>query len=270
MTLIDSHCHLTFDDLATQIDAVLERATAADVTHLVNICTNVDDARRALDMLIETPQVSFAFGLHPHDATRAKDELPRLAALVDEVRADDALRKRLVAIGETGLDFHYDFSPRGQQELAFAAHLDLAKRLDLPVIIHGRNAEARCGDMLIEHGGFEGRAVFHCYTGTLADARRLLDAGFLISFTGIVTFKKSTDVQEVARYVPDDRLMVETDAPYLSPQPVRGKRPCEPAYVAHTAAFLAQLRNTTPDALAAATTRTAINFYGLPELTPNA
>lgn len=260
--LIDSHCHLTFPELLERLPAVRQRARAAGVQCLVSIATEAADAETALAELRDCPEVALSLGVHPHAAGRAAGDLTRLA---DWLRTPPSgWEQRLVALGETGLDYHYDFAPRAAQIDLFHAHLELAGELDLPVVIHAREAERDALALLREHPAVT-QAVFHCYTGSVADADTILDAGYWISVTGIVTFKNAGDVRAVAERIPADRLMLETDSPYLSPVPVRNQRPCEPAFVAHTARFLAELRGTSLEALAAQTTANARRFYALPE-----
>jgi TatD DNase family protein len=195
-----------------------------------------------------------AVGVHPHDAASAapgyRDKLRRLAA-----------NPRVVAIGETGLDYHYDFSPRPVQREVFAAQLDLAGELGLPVIVHSREAAEDTYRLL--RAGLRTRAVMHCFGGDWETAHRLLNLGCYISLAGVVTFKGAAALGEVARKVPDDRLLLETDAPYLAPRPRRGRRN-EPAYLRYTVAFVAELRRTTPERLAEITTANARAFFGLP------
>lgn len=260
--LIDSHCHLTFPELFEQRDEVLARANDAGVKQLVNICTSHRDAEQARSLYADQHQIYFVVGLHPHEAKNGVEELPAIRSLVTGSNPFP----RLVGIGEMGLDYHYDFSPRDDQVIAFRAQLELATELDLPVVIHARAAESEACDILNEYPSVRDRAVFHCYSGPVDVARKILDNGYWISFTGIVTFKKSTDIQEVATFVPDDRIMVETDAPYLAPEPKRSQRPNEPALVTYTNAFLAQLRGCTAEEMAAKTTANARRFFQLPEI----
>ncbi len=264
--LIDSHCHLTFEELASQVDAVLARGRAAGVAHVVNIATDADDALRAVELLASHADVSFALGVHPHEAAKPTGQVERIAALLASGGLPDEIRRRIVAVGEIGLDYHYDFAPRERQEIVLREHLELAVEHDLPVVIHAREAEARVCDILGEYPQFAGRAVFHCYTGSLEHARRILDAGYWLSFTGVVTFKNAGALAEVGRLVPDDRFMLETDAPFVSPEPVRNTRPNEPALMVHTANKLANLRRSTADAVARQTTANAIRFFNLPEV----
>ncbi len=262
--LVDTHCHLTYDDLAPQIGAVLQRAADAGVTRCITVATDPADAARALALMRLHPAVFLAAGIHPHGAARADAE--QLAALADlhHGRAAGVEAARLVAVGETGLDFHYDFAPRDVQERVFRAQLELACDVRRPVIIHARQAEARVCEILDEYEPLRGRVVFHCFSGDEALARRVLTGGWWLSFTGVVTFKNADAIRAAARYAPADRVMVETDAPYLSPEPVRKVRPNEPAFVAHTARYLAELRGTSFDDFAATTSANAERFFGLP------
>lgn len=260
--LIDSHCHLTFEALATHLDDVLLRAAEANVTEMVHIATSDADAQRADSLLADRAEVHIACGLHPHEAAHHERELPLLA---ERLKRGLVGGRSPVAVGETGLDFHYDFAPRDQQESAFRAQIELALQHDLPLVIHARAAEDEAREILDEYSALNGRAVFHCYSGSVESAQRIIERGYWISLTGMVTFKKALEVQEVARLVPIDRLMVETDAPYLSPEPHRNVRPNEPALVAHTARFIAQLRGVSFAELAVATTANARRFYSLSE-----
>lgn len=260
--LIDTHCHLTSPELAPQLDAVVERAVAAGVTRMITIATTPDDAEAAFRLAERVPRMFIAAGVHPHQAARSGEEgLQRLAALHD----DPGRAARLVAVGETGLDFHYDFAPRERQESVFRRQLELAIRVNRPVVIHARKAELDVCAILTDYPALRERVVFHCFSGDAELARRILDAGWWLSFTGVITFRNAADVRAAARLAPLERIMVETDAPYLAPVPHRGRRPCEPAFAALTARFLAELRGLAYDELAAATTANAIRFFGLPE-----
>lgn len=261
--LIDTHCHLTAPELASQIDAVLRRALEAGVGRLITVATSVDDARAAADLAQRFANVHLAAGIHPHASGGCTDDdLAALAALHGAGGGKGA-NGRLVALGETGLDFHYDFAPRDRQEQVFRAQLELACRVGRPVVIHARESEARVCDVLSDYPALAGRVVFHCYADGVEIARRILDMGMWLSFTGIVTFRGAERVREAARFVPRERIMVETDAPYLAPEPVRKVRPNEPAFVAHTARFLAELRGEPFEAFAAATTANAERFFCL-------
>lgn len=257
MDLIDTHCHLTFEPLAEDVPGVLERSRQAGVTAWITVGTSLADSRKAVELAGRHENLYASVGIHPHDAKDAD------AAALGELKTL-ARSEKVVAIGETGLDFHYNFSKQPDQKRAFADHLNIAKELDLPVIIHSRNAFAetleildRCGD------GLKG-VVFHCFSGSADQARQLLDSGYYVSFTGVVTFKNAQTAREAAQAVPVDRLMIETDCPYMSPEPVRSQKPNEPALMLHTARFLAELRGLSVDQLARQSTQAAVRFFGLP------
>ncbi len=263
--LVDTHCHLTFNDLATQVDAVLDRAREAGVRRMVTVSTTVAEARASLELMESRPQVFLAAGIHPHEAAKTTpDDLAALADLHRGGWSDRVATERLVAVGETGLDFHYDFATPEQQEAVFHHHIELARETGRPLVIHARQAEQRVCDILADYPELAGRVVFHCFSGGPELARRVLDLGFLLSFTGVVTFKNADALRESARLAPADRILVETDAPFLTPEPVRKVRPCEPAFVLHTARFLAELREEPFEVLAAATTANAERFFKLP------
>jgi len=232
--LFDTHAHLHFPEFAGDLDAVLARARAAGVRGMVTIGTDVATSRAAVALAAREPDVWAAVGIHPHEASSADD-----TALVEIERlASDA---RVVAIGETGLDFFRNLSPREAQARAFRAQLALARRTGKPVLVHCRDAHEETLSLLAAEGTRERGGIMHCFSGDLAIARRCLDLGLLISLAGPVTYPKPGALHEVARMIPSDRLVVETDCPYLPPQPYRGKRN-EPAYVAITAARVAELR----------------------------
>ncbi len=257
MGLIDSHTHLTFDALINQIDAVLARCAEAGVDEMITVATDLAHARRAMELAARYPgRVHMAAGFHPHEADHVTPE--DLTAMADIWR-----RPAVVGIGEMGLDYHYDFADRGAQRRVFARQLALAEPLKQPIIVHCREALDDTMALLCDHG-YECRpVVFHCFTGTEADATRIADHGWRISFTGIVTFRKSTELQAIAKAYPAEALMIETDAPYLSPEPVRNKRPNEPAFIRHTARFLAELRGISLDELTELTARNSRSFFGM-------
>ena len=238
--MVDSHCHLADEVFAGDLDAVVERARAAGVDHALCILAAGDEQEAAQAARLEVlwPAARFAVGVHPHQAARFADR-PEVAA--DLVRAQASTAASVRAVGEIGLDYHYDLAPRDVQRHVFRAQLCLARGLDLPVVIHSREAEDDTFDILEEEGGGQLRGIFHCFTGDAAMARRCLDLGFHVSFAGIVTFPKTDALREAARVVPDDRLLTETDCPFLAPVPHRGKRN-EPAWVARVAIVLAEVR----------------------------
>ena len=253
--MIDSHCHLADEGFEADLEAVVARAQAAGLTAALVILAAGDaaEAARARKVREAWGAVRFATGVHPHSAgTFAGQPGEAAAATERHAAAFDAC-----GIGEIGLDYHYDFAPRDVQRAVFAAQLASAKRLGRPVIIHTREATDDTFDVLIASGGSAG--VFHCFTGDATMARRALDIGFHVSFSGIVTFPKAESIREAARLVPDDRLLVETDSPYLAPVPFRGTRN-EPAHVARVLEAVAVLRGVTAAQLAERTSR---NFDGL-------
>ena len=253
--LIDSHCHLAGKEFAADRPDVVRRATTAGVSGVLCVLSDGDAEEDAGAEHLGSlwSEARFATGIHPHNAHahagRVAEGVTAVERRVHEYRA--------AAIGEIGLDYHYDFSPRDVQQEVFRAQIALARRLALPVIIHTREATEDTLRILHEEGA--GRGVFHCFTGDEVMARSVLDLGFYLSFAGIVTFPRADSLREAARLVPADRLLVETDAPYLSPVPHRGKRN-EPAFVAQVVDCLAQVRGVPAADLADATSR---NFHAL-------
>ena len=253
MRLVDSHCHLNYEGLAERQDEVLATARERGVTGFLNISTRQREWDDVISVAERNPDVWATIGVHPHEA----DAHPDLgsAALVEA-----ASHPRVIAIGECGLDYYYDKSDRSAQRERFQAHIDAAREVGQPLVVHTREAEADTAEILsraVKEGGITG--VLHCFTGTADLARKGLDLGFYVSLSGIVTFKNAQDLQEIAKWLPTEQMLVETDSPFLAPVPHRGKT-CEPAFVADTAAFVAELRGEEPDALAEATTA---NFYRL-------
>ncbi len=253
MRLVDSHCHLDFPELAVERDAVLERARAAGVATMVTICTKISEFPAVRAIAESDPAIWCSVGIHPHEAAAEPDtDADRLVEL--------AQHDKVVGIGECGLDYHYDYAPRDRQQSVFRTHARAAIAAKVPLIVHTREADEDTATLLAEEGR-DGAltGVLHCFTSGRELAVKALDLGFFISFSGIVTFKNAEDLREVVRLVPLDRMLVETDAPYLAPVPKRGKRN-EPAFVAHTAAFVAGLKGLSAEALAETTTD---NFHRL-------
>ncbi len=251
--LVDSHCHLEYEGLVDDQTGVLERARGAGVQAFLNISTKRSEWTQVVATANAQPDVWASVGIHPHHADQHLD-LTRedlLAATRDP---------RVIGIGETGLDYYYDHSDRAAQQRLFRLHIDVARESGLPVIIHTRDAEADTLAILADEMG-QGTfpALIHCFTASAEFGERALELGLSISISGIVTFKNAADLQAVAKSVPQDRLLVETDSPFLAPVPHRGK-PCEPGYVRNTAAFIAELRDETLEQLAA---YTSANFYRL-------
>lgn len=251
--LVDSHCHLNYPGLVERQDEVLDAARARGIAAFLNISTRQSEWGDILGTAERHSDVWASIGVHPHEA----DAHPDLGASALIEAAD---HPRVIGIGECGLDYYYDKSARQAQRERFQAHIDAARATALPLIVHTRDAEEDTAEILeraAEQGVVSG--VLHCFTSSAELARRALDIGFYISLSGIVTFKNARDLQETAKIIPEDRLLVETDAPFLAPMPNRGKT-CEPAFVADTASFVAELRQTPLERLAETTTA---NFYRL-------
>jgi TatD DNase family protein len=256
MELVDTHCHLTFEPLAGDVPGVIERSRVAGVSGWITVGTTLEDSGKAIELAARYENMYAAVGIHPHEAkTGAAAALAELGRL--------AQQDKVVAIGETGLDFHYNFSKQPDQAMVFVAHLDIARALSLPVIVHSRNAFAETVEILDRVGAGLKGVVFHCFSGSADQAKQLLDRGYYLSFTGVVTFKNADATRAAAEAVPLDRLMVETDAPYMSPEPVRRQKPNEPALMVHTARLLADLKGVSQEDLAQATTSNAVQFFGL-------
>jgi TatD DNase family protein len=251
--LVDSHCHLDFKDFDGELDAVIARAAARGVGLMVTICTKLSEFERVRGIAERYDNVYCSVGVHPHEAAAEEGaSIDRLVRLAEH--------PKVVGIGETGLDFHYDHSPRDRQVQVFAMHVEAARRSGLPLIIHSRSADEETAEIIREEsekGGLLG--LIHCFSSTEKLSAAALDIGFMISLAGIITFKNAVELREIAAKIPDGRLLVETDAPYLAPVPHRGRRN-EPAFVADTAAFLAALRGVKPEKLAEQTTA---NFFAL-------
>ena len=251
--LIDSHCHLNYKGLVEDQQGALHRARAAGVGAFLNISTRQREWADVVGIAEREPDVWASVGIHPHEADAHAD-------LGEGVLLEAAAHPRVVAIGETGLDYFYDHSDRTTQQALFRVHIAVARITGLPLIVHTRDAEEDTARIIaeeMEQGAFP--ALIHCFTASAEFGRQMLDLGLTISLSGIVTFKNARDLQAMAQEIPEDRLLVETDSPFLAPVPHRG-RPCEPAFVADTARFVAALRGVSAEALAETTTR---NFYRL-------
>jgi TatD DNase family protein len=252
--LIDSHCHLNYEGLAERQNEVLDNARARGVHGFLNISTRQKEWGDVIAVAERHADVWASVGVHPHEA----DAHPDLgsAALVET-----ASHSRVIAIGECGLDYYYDKSDRAAQRERFEAHIEAARQTGLPLVVHTRDAEEDTAEILskaVREGGVTG--VLHCFTSSAGLARKGLDLGFYVSLSGIVTFKNAADLQDIAKWLPADQMLVETDAPFLAPVPHRGQK-CEPAFVADTAAFVAQLRGEEPEALGDATTANFFNLF---------
>lgn len=250
--LIDSHCHLNFPDLAQRLPEVLANMAEAGVDKAIAISVSRQSFEEVHAIAQNHPNIYATVGIHPDDPEAEEFSLEELL--------ECAARPKVVGIGETGLDYHWCKGDLAWQHQRFALHIEAANRSGLPLVIHTRDAVEDTMRLLREHQAHAG--VIHCFTEDVRIAKLALDLGFYISFSGIVTFKNATAIQEAARYVPLDRLLVETDSPYLAPVPKRGK-PNEPAYVRHTAAFVAQLRGDSLENIAQATTANCLRLFNL-------
>ena len=264
LRFIDTHAHLDDPRFDGDRDRVVERARSGGVGTIINVgCWNRDNAFDGLHPILERYDlIRCALGVHPHDAKDVEDHAPfdLIRRLLE--REKGIWRERTVAIGETGLDYHYDNSPRDVQREVFRQHISLARALNLPLIVHSREAEKDTLRILEDEGAGEIGGVFHCFSGGLDMARRVLDMGFYLSFTGVVTFPNARKVHEVVRNVPVERILLETDCPYLAPVPVRGKR-CEPSFIVHTAQKIAELKGLSLEDVARITTINAEDLFGL-------
>jgi len=254
MRLFDTHAHLHFPDFAEDLDAVLDRARAAGVRGMVTIGTDRETNGAVVDLAKRLPDVWATVGIHPHDAGEAAEA--DFEALERVAREEP----RVVGFGEMGLDFFRNFSPPDAQRQAFRRQIDIARRVRKPLVIHCRDAHDETLAILGEERAGETGGVMHCFSGDVEIARRCLDLGLYISLAGPVTYKNARALPDVARFVPEDRLVVETDCPYLPPTPHRGKRN-EPAYVALTAEHVARLRGADPEALGDRLTANAASLF---------
>jgi len=258
MELIDTHCHLAFEQYAGNIEDVLERSKAAGVTGWVTIGTDTQQNRKAVELAGRFENMYASVGIHPHYAQNATaDDFAELKKLAEN--------EKVVAIGETGLDFHYAFSKQSDQKRVFAEQLEIARQMNLPVVVHSREAFDDTIEILEQFGSDVKRVVFHCFGGLAEQARIVIEKGFYVSLTGAVTFKNAENLRQVAALVPLGRLMVETDCPYMSPEPMRKQKINEPALMIHTVRRLAELRETDLAEFAESVTAVSRNFFDLPQ-----
>lgn len=253
--LADTHCHLTDHAFAEDLEDVVARAVAAGVTHIVAVGGGgpIEASEAAAALAARYPFIRATAGIHPHDASSYDDAIEaRIVALLEA--------GRIVAVGETGLDYYYDHSPRDAQRTALARHIAIARTHRVPIVLHCRDAESDLREVLASEASPPIDGVVHCFTGSYEDACWYLDAGLAISFTGILTFKKAEALRDVARRVPLERMLLETDSPYLAPVPYRGKRN-EPAYVAHVAKIVAELHTTTVEHVSTTTGAAAQRLF---------
>lgn len=259
MNLIDTHAHLTYEGLADRIDDVLAHSIEAGVTRWITVGTRPTDNEKTLHLISEHDNLYGALGYHPHDTDAVTDTDMELL----EKQLHHA---RVAAIGETGLDYHYLHSTAENQRRIFRWHLHIAAGIQKPVIIHTRQAFDETMDILDKYAGKLKGVVIHCYGGDAEQTKQVLDRGYYISFTGTITFKSSTALREVAKLIPLERLMIETDCPFISPHPVRNIRPNEPALLIYTARCLADLYDLPLEQFAEKITKTSEMFFNLPRL----
>lgn len=254
--MIDSHAHYDNERFDADRDAILEEAFRSGVTHIVNPGCDLGSSQAAVAMAERHAHLYAAVGFHPHEADKfSEGDLARLEAL--------CAHPKVVAVGEIGLDYHYDFSPRPVQQAVLRTHITLARRVGKPVILHDREAHKDVLDIVRAEKAYEAGGVFHCWSGSRETAEEVLKMGFYIGIGGSVTFKNAHRLQDVAVHIPDDRLLIETDCPYMTPEPFRGRRNWSGMMV-HVLEKLALLRGTTPETLERITTENAIRLFGLP------
>ncbi|HEV2296192.1 MAG TPA: TatD family hydrolase [Tepidisphaeraceae bacterium] len=252
--MIDTHCHLTDENLLQQLPDVLARAAEAGVSQMVTVATDIEDSRACVELCRDHANVRCTVGIHPNHAHAATaGDVAKLEIFLT------AIGNGVVAMGEMGLDYFHKHTPRAHQHAIFRAQLVMAAERDMPVVIHCREAVDDCLAVMSDFPSI--RSVFHCFTGTAEEAKRIVAAGHLIGFTGALTFKKNDALREAARGVPHDRILVETDAPYLTPEPMRKQKINEPALVVHVARTLAQVRGTTVTEIDRLTTANAERFF---------
>ena len=257
INLIDTHVHLTYEGLAESLEDVLQRSIAAGITKWISVGTDAEHNEKVISFAEKYENLYAVLGIHPHYASEYQPEdLNRLIDL--------AGNKKVVGIGETGLDFHYDFSKQDAQKQLFKKFLEIACQKNLPVIIHSRNAFDETMEIIDSFADRNTKMVFHCWSGTVEQTKIVLDRGFYVSFTGVVTFKNAQQTRDVAEIVPLDRMMIETDCPFMSPEPMRRQKINEPALLIHTAAKIAELKQISLENFADEITKTTKRFFNLP------
>jgi len=255
--IIDTHCHLTYPELASQIDDVVDRSIAAGVERWITVGTDKEHWRKALDLAARLPGLYVALGLHPHYASTAMtSDLDLLAALLRD-------GQKVRAVGETGMDLHYPDASLEDQTKVFAWHLQTAADLGLPVVVHCRDAFDQTIEQISRYRHQISAIVLHCFTGTLHQAREAMELGLYLSFSGILTFKRSGYLRKVVEELPIDHMLVETDCPYLSPEPIRKQKVNEPAFIVHTIRLMAQIKAVSPATMAEALANNAARVFGL-------
>jgi TatD DNase family protein len=257
MELIDTHAHLTYDGLMESLEAVLSRSTQAGVTKCIAIGTDAEHNEKVISIAEKYPNLYAVLGIHPHHASECKAaDLQRLKELTKH--------EKVVALGETGLDFHYNLSEKDAQKDLFKTFLEIAAEKKLPIVIHTRDAFEETMAIIDKFADRNTKIVFHCWGGTVEQTKIILDRGFYASFTGIVTFKNAQQSRDTAQIVPLERMMIETDCPFMSPEPMRKQKINEPALLIHTAAKIAELKKMPLEIFAREVTKTTKTFFNLP------
>ena len=254
--IIDSHCHLTYEPMSSSLDETIKRANNDGVKYLLTISTEDKSFQNILNILEKYDCVYGSYGIHPHEANKHKN-----------INAKDIIKnikknKKIIGIGETGLDFYYNYSKKNEQILSFQEHIEASIKTDLPLIVHTRSAEEETLKILkknVEKNNL--KILIHCFTGSNEFAKNLLDLGAYISASGVVTFKNSKNLAETFKHIPNERILVETDSPYLAPEPLRGKSN-EPSYIIHTVKFLAKLKNVSYEKFSSITTDNFFKVFG--------
>ncbi len=250
--MIDSHCHLDHEPLLSDLDEVIKRSKAVGVNKLLTICTTLDSFNKIKEIIKKDDMIYGTFGIHPHET---KNNIVNADLIINNVKSN----KKIIGIGETGLDFYYNHSHQKEQVKSFEEHIEASKKLNAPIIIHSRNAEKETFEILNNHKNSGLKILMHCFTGSLNFAKKLLDLDAYFSASGIITFKNSKELQETFKYLPTKKLLIETDSPFLAPVPNRGKKN-EPSFIKFTAEKLAELKEITSKDLIQ---RTSINFNNL-------
>ena len=254
--IIDSHCHLEYEPIASNLSEVVKRAYANNVKYLLSISTTNDSYLRILEIIKTYDNIYGTYGIHPHETKNYKN------LKKEEIIKKISLSKKVIGIGETGLDFYYEHSDPETQRNVFIQHIKAAQTLDLPLIVHTRSAEEDTYQILKnEKKNKDFKILIHCFTGTKSFAHKLVDLGCYLSASGVVTFKKSKELADTFLSLPNDKILVETDSPYLSPEPLRG-RPNEPSNIIHTVKFLSKIKNLDPNDFAKTTTSNFFKLFG--------
>jgi len=253
--MIDSHCHLDHEPMFSDLKNVLTRSKESGVEKILSICTTKDSFHKIIEIIKIDPIIYGTYGIHPHEANT---DLVTKEEIIKNVSSN----KKIIAIGESGLDFYYNHSSKEKQILSFKSHIEAAINLNVPIIVHSRNAEKETFDILNEYKKSKPKILMHCFTGSTEFANKLLTLGSYFSASGIITFKKSSDLRETFRLIPDDKLLIETDSPYLAPEPMRGRKN-EPSYIKHTLEKLAVIKNVDVDKIDRVTSQNFNTLFNL-------